>query len=267
MVAEIVRVVGIHLLQSLDLVESPRRSAVARLDDAGRLEALALADGDDEVLGRGAGRGRVGRGRRPRPCRTPEGSRDAERVLAWCDVPGLPRPARRLERVFGGARGGLAPALLRRPGRSSSRRSPTWCCASSSGSGSTPPARPPSTSPTTGPAWLGVRARAYRPQGRGAGPARRMARAHEPAVGGPRPGRLGPGSRTATTGARCTMPPAWTPSAAPTRRCGSARGRGAATVGHPRLGTGLLPRRREPPRARGAHCEAARLRGMVAPAA
>ena len=162
------RVAGIHLLQPLPLVASERRSAVACLDGTGRLEALALAGGDDEVVG--AVPDDAGWVAVDAPLAVPnaEGSRDAERVLAWCDVPAFPVSRRRLERVFGGARGvALAPALVR-PGREGVE----W-------ERDHPPGAPPLDRADYRPAWLGVRAPRYRPKGGGRARPAGMARAHE----------------------------------------------------------------------------------------
>ena len=109
----------------------------------------------------------------------PRGSRDAERVLAWCDVPAFPVSRARLERVHGGARGVALARALARPGRECARRCPTWCCASSSGSGSTRPSAPALDLADYRPAWLGVRAPAYRPKGRGRARPAGLARARD----------------------------------------------------------------------------------------
>jgi predicted nuclease with RNAse H fold len=173
------RVAGIHLLQRLDLVASERRSAVACLDDAGRLEALALAGGDDEVLAAvpdGAAWVAVDA---PLVVPNAEGSRDAERVLAWCDVPAFPVSRRRLERVFGGARGmGIAPALLR-PGREVVETLPDLVLRELEWEREHPAGAPVLDLADYRPAWLGVRAPRYRPKGGGRARPAGMARAHE----------------------------------------------------------------------------------------
>ncbi len=106
---------GLHLLQSIDLIASPRRSALARVDADGTLVALDLAGPDEELLallGASGGGPLVVDAPLEVPAET--GRRDLETVLAWCDVPTFPVSARRLAQVFGGARGvALAPALAR----------------------------------------------------------------------------------------------------------------------------------------------------------
>lgn len=98
-------VVGVHLLQPLPLVASRRRSAVARVDASGRLSALDLAAGDEELvetIGSGASVLVV-----DAPLAVPgeTGRRDVERILAWCDVPAFPVAAGRLRALHGGMRG------------------------------------------------------------------------------------------------------------------------------------------------------------------
>ncbi len=110
-------VLGLHLLQSLDLIDTPRRSALARVDAGGNLVALDLAGGDGEVIALVAASG-GGSLAVDAPLEVPNatGRRDLETVLSWCDVPAFPVSARRLAQVFGGARGvTLAPALAEGP--------------------------------------------------------------------------------------------------------------------------------------------------------
>ncbi len=178
MIAEAIRVVGIHLLQSLDLVGSRRRSAVARLDGAGRLEALALAGGDDEVAAAVPDEAAWVVVDAPLAVSNERGSRDAERVLAWCDVPAFPVSRARLGRVFGGARGvALAPALAR-PGRELRETLPDLVLRELEWEREHPPDAAALELADYRPAWLAVRAPAYRPKGRGRARPAGMARAH-----------------------------------------------------------------------------------------
>jgi len=160
-------VAGIHLLQPIDLIGSPRRSAIACLDDAGALVTLELAGRDDGLLAavpRDAAWLCV-----DAPLAVPNlgGSRDAERVLAWCDVPAFPVSRRRLERVHGGARGvALAPSLAR-PGRGVRETLPDLVLRELAWEREHPPDAPAMDLADYRPAWLGVRAPAYRPKGRG----------------------------------------------------------------------------------------------------
>lgn len=173
------RVAGIHLLQPLDLVGSARRSAVARLDGAGRLEALELVGGDAEVAAAVPEDAAWVAVDAPLAVPNVDGSRDAERVLAWCDVPAFPVSRRRLERVFGGARGvALAPALAR-PGRELRETLPDLVLRELEWEREHPPGAPALDLADYRPAWLGVRAPAYRPKGRGRARPAGMGRAHE----------------------------------------------------------------------------------------
>ena len=111
-------VLGLHLVQGLDMVSTPRRSALARLDGQGRLSALDLAGADEEILALVASAdSEVLVVDAPLEVADDRGRRDVEAVLAWCDITAFPVSRQRLEKVHGGARGvGLAPALAR-PGR------------------------------------------------------------------------------------------------------------------------------------------------------
>ncbi len=101
----LVRFLGLHLLQSVDLVESPRRSAVAELDVDGALSRLEFASTDGAILAAlGSGEAVVAVDA-PLRVANETGRRDVERVLAWCDVPAFPVSRRRLAQVFGGMRG------------------------------------------------------------------------------------------------------------------------------------------------------------------
>jgi predicted nuclease with RNAse H fold len=160
-------VVGIHLLQGVELVGSPRRSAVARLDHAGRLQDLALAAGDDEVLAAVPDDAAWVVVDAPLAVPNREGRRDAERVLAWCDVPAFPVSRARLDRVHGGARGtALAPALAR-PGREVRETLPDLVLRELEWERRHPPGAPAMELADYRAEWLGVRAPAYRPKGAG----------------------------------------------------------------------------------------------------
>ena len=106
-------VIGLHLLAHFDLIDSPRRSVVARLDADGRVRGLDDAADDDEGIAlAGAHAADVVVVDAPLAVPDATGRRDAEQVLAWCDVPAFPVSGRRLETVYGGARGvALAPRL------------------------------------------------------------------------------------------------------------------------------------------------------------
>jgi hypothetical protein len=97
-------VVGVHIVQTLAHVGTPRRSVVVRVDDGGRVLAMDAVDDDAEVLEA------VGHGARvvivDAPLAVPNdaGSRDIERVLAWCDIPLFPVSRRRVTALHGGLR-------------------------------------------------------------------------------------------------------------------------------------------------------------------
>lgn len=161
-------VTGLHLLAHLDLVSSPRRSVLARLDPSGRLRALEDAGGDSEVLAAAEAQGA------PlivvdAPLAVPAtgGRRDAEAVLSWCDVPVFPVSARRLETVFGGARGVALAGGLARGGRRVVEALPDQVLRQIAWEAGRPPDAPPIELADYRAAWLGVRAPRYRPKGVG----------------------------------------------------------------------------------------------------
>jgi predicted nuclease with RNAse H fold len=160
-------VIGVHLLQTLGLVGSRRHSAVARLDRQGRLTALDLAGGDDDLIGRiGTGPGTLAI---DAPLAVPDetGQRDVERVLAWCDVPAFPVSRRRLEQLHGGARGvALAPRLAV-PGREVREALPDLVLRQIAWERDHPPGSSPPDLARYRAAWLGLRAPVYRPKGAG----------------------------------------------------------------------------------------------------
>jgi predicted nuclease with RNAse H fold len=161
-------VAGLHLLAHLDLVSSPRRSVVARLDRSGRLRALEEAAGDAEVIAaveaQGASLVVV-----DAPLAVPRagGRRDAEAVLSWCDVPAFPVSARRLDTVFGGARGVALADRLAGAGRRVLEALPDHVLRQISWEAGRPEGAPAMDLAAYRAAWLGVRAPRYRPKGVG----------------------------------------------------------------------------------------------------
>lgn len=161
-------VLGLHLLQSLDLIDTPRRSAVARVDARGNLVSLEMAAGDDEVIARvAAAPGLPLVVDAPLEVRVRTGRRDLETVLAWCDVPAFPVSGRRLEQVFGGARGvALAPALARLADPVLETL-PDLVLRQIAWERDHPPGAPALDLADYRAAWLAVRAPVYRPKGVG----------------------------------------------------------------------------------------------------
>ena len=141
---------------------------VARLDADGRVRGLDDAADDDEVIAlAGAHAADVVVVDAPLAVPDATGRRDAEQVLAWCDVPAFPVSGRRLETVYGGARGvALAPRLAAGGRRvlealpDQVLRQIAWEAAHPLGDAAIPLADYRA-------AWLGVRAPRYRPKGVG----------------------------------------------------------------------------------------------------
>ncbi len=161
-------VAGIHLLQGLELVGTPRRSAVARLDPEGRLAALDLAAADDEIAALLTD-AEVGAVAVDAPLHVPNdaGRRDAEAVLAWCDVAAFPSSRRRLEQVHGGIRGEALAPLLGAPGRAVLEALPDQVLRQIAWERDHPAGAPAIDLLAYRTAWVGVRAPAYRPKGTG----------------------------------------------------------------------------------------------------
>ena len=157
---------GLHLLQTLALVDSPRRSAVARLDADGRLVALDLVASDDEIVA--AVPASVGALVVDAPLAVPDdrGRRDVETVLAWCDIPAFPAARRRLEQVHGGLRGeALAPRLG--AGRLLAETLPGHVLRQLLWEREHPLGAPPLPLADYRALWLGLRPPEYRPKGAG----------------------------------------------------------------------------------------------------
>lgn len=161
-------VLGLHLVQHLPLVDSPRRSVVARLDDAGRLDGLWRAGPDEEVLAVVAQAGGAALvADAPLVVPSERGRRDVEAVLSWCDVSAFPVSARRLRQVTGGTRGADLAAALAGPGRWTAEGLPDQVLRQIAWERDHPPGAPPIDLADYRAAWIGVRAPAYRPKGAG----------------------------------------------------------------------------------------------------
>ncbi len=159
---------GIHLLQGLDLVGTPRRSAVARLDGDGRLVALDLAASDDDIVALlGGGALRAVAVDAPLHVPNDAGRRDCEAVAAWCDVSAFPSSRRRLAQVHGGLRGEALAPHIHAPGRALLEALPDQVLRQLLWERDHPPDAPPLDLLAYRTAWIGVRAPVYRPKGTG----------------------------------------------------------------------------------------------------
>lgn len=161
-------VAGIHLLQGLELVGTPRRSAVARLDREGRLTALDLAS-DDAAIAALLDGADVEAVAVDAPLHVPNatGRRDVEAVLAWCDVAAFPSSRRRLEQVHGGVRGEALAPLLGGPGRAVLEALPDQVLRQIAWERDHPAGAPAIDLLDYRTAWVGVRAPVHRPKGTG----------------------------------------------------------------------------------------------------
>lgn len=105
---------GVHLLQAPALIDTPRPSVVAVMNDTGRLIGLERAADDASVLAALEAVPALALVAVDAPLAVPNdrGQRDLERVMAWCDAPVFPASRERLVKVHGALRGAdLAPAL------------------------------------------------------------------------------------------------------------------------------------------------------------
>lgn len=232
-------VAGIHLLQSLELTGSPRPSAVAVLDDRGRLEGLELCGADAEVLAAVPPAATWVCVDAPLAVPNRDGSRAAERVLAWCDAPAFPVSRRRLQAVFGGARGlALAPGLAA-AGRQVRETLPDLVLRELAWERDHPPGDPAMDLGAYRAAWLGVRAPVYRPKGAGRARAAGLAPAHALLatvldLGGWAPGEGGDWGAVRDAARLDALCCAYT-------ALRLARGEGAVTLGDPRQGHVAFP--------------------------
>lgn len=107
-----VRAVGVHLMQSVELVDTPRPSVVAEFDAAGALVRIDTASRNAEIVAAVGADPAIVVVDAPLVVPNDGGQRDVERILAWCDVPAFPVSRGRLAKVHGGHRGvDLADAL------------------------------------------------------------------------------------------------------------------------------------------------------------
>src|SRR5680860_145705 len=188
------QVLGVHLLQTLDMIGSPRRSALARLDGSGALTGLELVSGDEEIVAAvEAAAVEIVVVDAPLAVPADAGRRDAETVLAWCDVPAFPVSLRRLDRVHGGARGvALAPSLAR-SGRCVHETLPDLVLRQIAWERAHPVGEPALHLAEYRAAWLSVRAPAYRPKGIGRARRPGMEQAHALLAGALELGGWAPG--------------------------------------------------------------------------
>ncbi|MGD9572359.1 MAG: hypothetical protein AB7V62_10765 [Thermoleophilia bacterium] len=159
---------GLHLVQHLDLVDAPRRSVLVRLDPEARLRDVDEAAGDEEITALAAAHEAAALVvDAPLVVPADVGRRDAEAVLAWCDVTAFPVSRKRLEQVTGGARGiALAPALAA-PGRLLAEALPDQVLRQVAWERDHPLGAEPLPLGDYRAAWVGVRAPVYRPKGAG----------------------------------------------------------------------------------------------------
>lgn len=160
-------VAGVHLLQTLELVSTPRRSAVAQVGLDGGLRALELVGDDPEVLAFVPPDADWVVVDAPLAIPNETGRRDIETVLSWCDVVAFPVSRRRIAQVHGGARGPALAAALAREGRAVRETLPDLVLRQIAWEREHPDGAPAMDLADYRAAWLGLRAPVYRPKGAG----------------------------------------------------------------------------------------------------
>ena len=141
---------------------------LARLDPSGRLAELERAGSDEEVASLIASRD-ASAVAVDAPLEVPDatGRRDVERVLSWCDVAAFPVSARRLETVYGGARGPRIAPSIAREGRTLVEALPDQVLRQIAWEADHPLGTDALDLAAYRAAWLAVRAPRYRPKGVG----------------------------------------------------------------------------------------------------
>ena len=99
------RTLGLHLVQPVDLVDTPRRSVVVELDVHRAVTAITAVATIDEIVEAIGAEPALVVVDAPLVVPNDSGQRDVERILAWCDVPAFPVSRGRLLKVHGGLRG------------------------------------------------------------------------------------------------------------------------------------------------------------------
>jgi hypothetical protein len=100
-----VRTLGLHLVQSVDLIDTPRRSVVVELDAAGMVSRVVPSATTAEIVEAIGAEPALVVVDAPLVVPNDGGQRDVERILGWCDVPAFPVSRARLAKVHGGSRG------------------------------------------------------------------------------------------------------------------------------------------------------------------
>lgn len=158
------RTLGLHLQQTIDLVDTPRPSTVAELDGDGALVGLEHLATDAEILAAIGGAPALVVIDAPLAVPNDHGQRDVERVLAWCDIPVFPVSRRRLDQVHGGLRGVALAAAADDAGVALIETSPDLVLRQLAWENTSPGLLDLGAYRTR---WIGTRPPAYRPKGPG----------------------------------------------------------------------------------------------------
>lgn len=99
------RTFGVHLVQVVAAVESPRPSVVVELDPTGALTTITRVAGVEQIVAALPQEPALVAVDAPLAVPNETGRRDLDELLAWLDVPVLPVSRRRLNQLHGGLRG------------------------------------------------------------------------------------------------------------------------------------------------------------------
>jgi predicted nuclease with RNAse H fold len=98
------RVAGVHLAQAMEPTPRAHESAVVEVE-GGDVHAPRIVESDDEILDALPAPPALVVVDAPLAIPNNTGKRDVEAVLAWCDIAAFPVSRRRIDALYGGARG------------------------------------------------------------------------------------------------------------------------------------------------------------------
>ena len=159
-------VAGLHLDPTLDPTRGSRISAIAQIVDA-RLHRCEVVEDDDEILSTLPPPPALVVVDAPLAIPNTTGKRDAETLLAWCDIPAFPVSLRRVHALYGGMRGIVLGGRMAERGYEIAETLPDLVFRQILWERARPAGSAPLDLRAYREAWLGIRAPAFRPGRRG----------------------------------------------------------------------------------------------------
>lgn len=160
------RVAGLHLDPRLDPAAGSRLSAIAEVVSGG-LVRCEVVEGDDEILSALPSPPALVVVDAPLAIQNATGKRDAEALLAWCDIPAFPVSQRRIQALYGGARGVVLAARMTERGYETAETLPDLVFRQVLWERTRPAGGAPLDLRSYREAWLEIRPPAFRPGRRG----------------------------------------------------------------------------------------------------